>query len=453
MEEFEVKVREIFHFIAEYGIKNKPLDFRNKESITKEDLLEFKLQVHKGFRIGQDMLLEEILILYDERKEILTKEKQAKKVHNKEEKNRLQLLLKKVDYKILVLRHFADFIAWQVFQGHHYKARRFFSGDRNRPDLLNTNLESVVAIVKQLHSENEYNFALISDLTTFIDIGDILLVEKSGINVIECKEGHTQSDVHKFLEDIQHDDWRDAIKKLVEQDTSNGKAKTGRFLDQAMRTVKQWDKGIKLREFIKNESGPDPFSEKNIEIIEVHKPDEYYYKELINAIDKAKKEGSTYEIINNIIYYAVFTGDKIRYSSGIFKFMSDKIPNKIAVDYISMIKVPIRHPLFFKPLGKETFFDLLFGRLKIYLAIDIDALLSFLNENGVKAEWMTTKETHRSKERGGKMFVYKNRAIKVYTGDKNVILGDAFIVKLLYDNLTPASLAEHYKESYRAKNR
>lgn len=438
MEEFELKLKDIFYYIAEYGIKNKPLDFRNKDTISKEDLSEFKIQVHKGFRIGQNMILDELILLYKERRDITLEEKEANKAHDKEKKVILKYKIKAIDYKISILRHFADFIAWQALRGHHYRARRFFSGDLNRPDLLNTNLESVIAIMEQLHSESEYNFALISDLTTFIDIGDILLIQEKNIAVIECKEGETQSRVNRFLDDIIQDDWEETILKIIEDDTSNGKIKTKKFLDQAMRTVRQLNKGTRVRDFINNDAGTDPFSEKNIEIIEIKKPDVHYYDELMEAIVDARKGGSAYNDIEDVVYYAVFTGDKINYSGEVFKFMCDKFfKNKIITDYISIIKVPMRQPLFYKPFGKETFFDLLFGRLKVYLAIDIDSLLNLLNESGIKAEWMSTKETHKYKEKGGKVFTYNNRAIKVYTKDSFLVLGDTFLTKLLYDNLNP----------------
>jgi hypothetical protein len=162
VQEFEQKIRRIFHLIAEYGITKKPLDFRYPEKISQEDKDEFLIKVHKGFRLGQDEIIKEIIPLLKKREALLKDELEARKIKNKqllEEKYNQKI---KVEYKIRILRHFADFIAWQIFKNDYYKARRFFSGSRSRPDLLHSNLISVLYAVESFHSEDEKNFALIS---------------------------------------------------------------------------------------------------------------------------------------------------------------------------------------------------------------------------------------------------------------------------------------------------
>lgn len=79
METFEIKIKEIFHLIAEYGIRNKPLDLKNPEKITEKNKIEFLSQVHKGFRLGQNLIIQEIVPLLKELKTLKQGEKQARR--------------------------------------------------------------------------------------------------------------------------------------------------------------------------------------------------------------------------------------------------------------------------------------------------------------------------------------------------------------------------------------
>src|SRR5690606_6287890 len=151
-----------------------------------------------------------------------------------------------------------------------YKARRFFSGDRNRPDLLNTNLESVLTAVEHFHKENDINFALITDLTSFIDIVDILLIKGGEIGIVECKTGKVQKRIFDFLDYAGQEDFD--VTKIDYSDKNN------KFFDQVERTLKQMKKGVRVTEFLKKEEVTDPFSDKKIKVLESTNPQEYYFE-------------------------------------------------------------------------------------------------------------------------------------------------------------------------------
>ena len=439
MEQFETTIKEIFYFIAEYGIKHKQLDFRNIHKISEKDKYEFLVQVHKGFRLGQDLIIKEIIPLFKEKEELKKCEIQAKKEKNKELLDQIGSDARLVEYKIKILRHFADFIAWQIFKNDYYKARRFFSGNRNRPDLLNTNFDSVIKAVEYFHKQNELNFALISDLTSFIDIGDILLIDNKKISIVECKEGEVQGKVFDFLDDVSKDDFD--IKKVDFSD------KNIKFFEQAERTLKQFKKGNKLTTFLKNEKGIDPFSDTKIEVLEATNPQEYYFDYLVKLIDESKATNSTYGEIEGIIYIGIYRENKIPISPFLFKeIVSNIYPNNIVVDYLSIIGLPLKEPLFFKPFGVVTIFDLMFRRLKIFLAIDLDKFIDLFNNKGISARWLSRKETHKILDLGHhhKPFIYKNRAIEIIANNQKITLGDSFLIYLLLDNITPSSYVERY---------
>lgn len=439
MEKFEKITKDIFHLIAEYGIINKPLDFRNPDNITEKDKTEFLIQVHKGFRLGQNLIIQEILPLINELELLKQKEKQAKRDKDKDLLKKTSSEINLADYKIKILRHFADFIAWQVFKKDYYKARRFFSGDRNRPDLLNTNLESVIALVEQYHKDDDKNFALISDLTSFIDIGDILLVQDEKIIIVECKQGQVQKKVNDFLDLASKKDFD--VTKIDYSD------KNDKFFDQVERTLKQIEKGIKVTNFLKNEEGTDSFSDTKIKVLESTNPQEYYYEYLINLIEDSRKNNSTYGEIEGIIYVGIYRENKRPVSSHLFKGIVDHIYEKnIIVDYVSLIGMPLKEPMFFKPFGVDNIFDIMFGRIKIYLGINLDKLIELFNMKGIPAKWLSRKETHKilDQQKRHKPFVFENRALEITVNGQKMTLGDSFLIYLLFDNITPTSYVERY---------
>lgn len=440
MEDFEIKVKEIFHLIAEYGIKNKRLDFRNPEKITEKDKKEFISQVHKGFRLGQNLIIQEIVPLLEEQKELRLKEKEAKRDKNKELVQKLNIELNLTQYKIKILRHFADFIAWQIFKGDYYKARRFFSGDRNRPDLLSSNLDSVLSAVRHFHNEDESSFGLITDLTSFIDIGDILLIKDDMIGIVECKEGKVQKKIYEFFDYADQDDF-----DVTKVDFSD---KDSKFFDQAERTLKQMERGIKATNFLKNEEGTDPFSNEKIKVLESKYPREYYYKYLMDLIEESKINNSAYGEVEEIIYIGIYRENKRTIAPYLFKEIVNHIYEKnIIIDYAGLIGLPLKNPIFFKPFGIESIFDIMFGRLKIYLAIDLNKLINLFNSKGISTKWLSKKETHKILDKGRryKPFTFENRAIEITINEDKVTLGDSFLIYLLFDNLTPSSFVESYK--------
>lgn len=440
MKQFEKIVREIFHFIAEYGIQNKPLDFRNPHKISEEDKYEFLIQVHKGFRVGQDLIIKEIIPLFQEKGKLKKDEIQAKRNKEKEILSKISSDIKIIEFKIKLLRHFADFIAWQIFRNDYYKARRFYSGSKSRPDLLTSNLQSVINAVDHFHKDNDINFALISDLTSFIDIGDILLVDNKTITVVECKEGEVQKKVFEFLDEIIKDDFD--IKKI---DLSE---KNLKFLKQAERTLRQIQKGTKLTTFLKKEKGTDPFSNMEIKVLETTSPREYYFKNLINLIEESKTKNYASEEIEQIIYIGVYRGEHDRhFLFHIFNELIKQVYDRyIVLDYLSIVGLPLKEPLFFKPFGLETIFDIMFGRVQIFLAINLDKLITLFNEKGLKARWLSRKETHEilDSDKKYKPFIYQNRAIEIFVDKQAITLGDSFIIYLLLDNITPSSFVDRY---------
>lgn len=438
MEEFEEIVRELFHYVGEYGITRKQLNIDPSKN-SPEDYAEFTQQVHTGYRLGQQLILKEIIPLLGE-VEIIKREKQEARTAKDKKLVASHSVREEIAlFKIQVLRHFADQMAWLVFKDQYHIVRRLHSGNRTRPSLLHSNLQSLLYIVDELHSRSPMNFALISDLTTFIDVGDLLLVEHKKYTIIECKEGPVQKKVFEFINEMEKDEFDPAKLDYT--------GVTEKFFDQLDRTLNQLQRSARLQEFIKTEKGKDPFKGVPINVVDTKIVDRHYFEELEDLIEESRKTDSACGTIEEIIYVAVFRGDKLEPSEFIFKEMVKKVnPQMIQVDYASLIYIPLKRPLLFKPFGVETIFDLLFSRLKIFLAVDIEKFIAYMNDNAVPTKWLSKKETQRYIEnsKSYRPFIQNHRAISITSTSGQIILGDSFLTQLLFDNLRPSSLVERY---------
>ncbi|MEZ7515392.1 hypothetical protein [Flavobacterium frigidarium] len=445
MENFEHKFREIYFYIGAFGITQKPLYPWDMETASEVDKLEFKIQVNKGFRIGQSLILEEILKLYYDKKQFKLEFRQARKVKDEIQKRLITNASKLVEHRIKILRHLVDFIAWQMLGHQYFKARRFHSGDKSRPDLLETNLESVIEVVNYFHRKDPINFALITDLTTFIDVGDLLVSSEKSLTIVECKSGSVQGQVDALINELGKDNWKVVVENLVKV---KGKKRAGDMLKQASRTLNQMDKGTRITTFLNKEEGKDTFTNSQVNIYESKIPLQNYYEKLIESFTESIVSGYSLNVIENIVFYTVIRNVSANEGYKIFTGLLDGLEIRSQnIDYLHQLDIPIKAPLFVKPFSKEIMIELLTGRIKLFLAIDLDGLIQMFNERGIQARWMSRKETNKYLDSKPQYIPYMNnhQGILITINKHEIVLGSQFLTKILLDNITPSSFIDQYK--------
>lgn len=440
MQSFENRVRDIFRYVAEFGIQRMPIHLLGRMP-TEPEKQKYKALVNFGFRLGQNKIVEEIINLQNINAEIRGKIKEANKAKDKELKEKLSWTASQLEFDIQILRHFADFIVWQIIGGHHFKARALYSGNRSRPDLLNTNLESVLLSVEQFHLMNPASFALITDLTSFVDVGDIIWVDDESFKIVEVKTGSKQEQVTRLVNKIFD------LKHTIVKDDLEGI--TPSMMDQAKRTIDQLMKGSAATSFLNTEKGKDPFTGDQRKVFETGAIQERYFKQLRDLLDTALKDGDAAGSVEDIIKIGVYQPHKVPTGLDFSRSSYVIVDRTILTNYITQIFVPIREPLFFKPIGKEHIFNLLFRKLTVIIAIDLDKLIEFFNHGGLKASWLSRKESFRYKEKKKtkhRPFFFNDQVIQLQSGDLTLVLGDQFLIRLTYDNLTPSALRQTYLE-------
>ena len=74
------------------------------------------------------------------------------------------------NFKEHIIRKLADSIAWRMIGGQNYIARRLCLRESSRPTLKASSLASVLNIVNEYNDSNPLGFALISDITSFVQL-------------------------------------------------------------------------------------------------------------------------------------------------------------------------------------------------------------------------------------------------------------------------------------------
>lgn len=128
--------------------------------------------------------------------------------------------------------------------------------------------------------------------------------------------------------------------------------------------------------------------------------------------------------------------------------------NYIVTGYSHNIFTPISILIFLAKLPIDTIFDILSGRIVIYIGLDLDKIVDLFKFIGIEARWLSKSETHKikeiSKEKSLKgVFIHKDRAIgvKIEEGGPESLIGDGIIARILHDHIDPFSLLQIYGSS------
>lgn len=197
---FERELKTLINGVRSYGIEHC-LE-REKAALFQdsEEQKNFVIQVHKGFFMVQNNAIFMLKKILKEQKALKSDLKQARREHNKKRAQEIDASLRTVKYQEMVVRKSVDSIAWQLFGYDITIMRRVYYG-QELIDITDSNLESEQFYIERYIEENPEVFVLISDLTSFIQVGDVgtftdVVKELLG----ECtKKGHAISVVDGCL--------------------------------------------------------------------------------------------------------------------------------------------------------------------------------------------------------------------------------------------------------------
>jgi len=439
--DFEAQYKEIGDLVHSYGLKKtlngKDADLKDFKTFLQEHQLEFTINVHEGFKKGQEKILRLLIDLEKQKSALeLDKSKIKGKTHQPE-KQRIIAQIRLLEYWEDLLRHMIDSIAWQMLHGQLYISRRLYQGVGGKKRLLDTNIESVVAVANDLNKVPE-NFALITDLSGYLQVGDIMQISNGKLQLIEVKEGVKN---HKVLE---------VMDKMMQAEKLTPEIFEGididkYFIQQLDRNLKQLDTAIKVTEIINTDKGTDKQG-RDVRII-TPKEDTPRFDERMRKLEDQLKTRNiwAYDVIEECLHIGMYKGPMKIMGAGILKGIAKQGEfTYVLANYRSVVR-SLNRPVFSLPFSHELVYDILFDRTDLVFMIDLDNYLKFFEIFELTARWLSRKETAKvlGQNKNNQIFVHEHRCICIEDKEKTktMYISIGMLQKMYFEFILPSYTA------------
>ena len=439
IEDYRKKLKEIADYAFGHGIsaigieqfKVGPPDTWDENIKTK-----FFTACHDGFKIAQRLLIVEIKKYQSLLRETTIHLKEFRRQRDKENEKTTETKIKIIEQRLHNFSHIADGIAWQLIGGQIHIARRLHIQEKSSKFLDASNIEHAIQTAEEINKDPN-DFALISDLTSFVQIGDLLIRHDKIIGIMELKEGKVNDQIKEFFGNLENAGRTVSDEELKE----NFDDKT---IKQVKRMQRQQERAVRATNVINNDKGIDPVSGGNIVVSTPTVFTEYYHEELSKLQDDLKEKFWAYTCLETCLHIGMYRDEGIVMAGFVIEeLLKEQTKNYIIIDWLSITQ-NLSEPLFGKPFSPDFIIDVLTGKIKIIIGLNVDALINTFNVFGLKSRWLTEKETNKRKQtaiREGMVIINKRGIVVTLPDQKEVIISGGTLSKILYDSIKPTSIA------------
>lgn len=439
-EEFLDIVEDITSLIRENAVKRLKLNTFEEIQTNKK---KFISEVHKDFHKAQLKICEGLI---NKEKELKKLQYELKSVRRKKKSNTIANINSEIrinNFRQLVYRKLADSIAWQIIKGQHYIARRLFI-HQLPPKITSSNINDIITLVNELNIKDDQSFALISDLTSFIQIGDIIQNTPKGIYLIEVKEGEKNKFARELLDNLNLPDEIDYDQ--IFPDCFDTKMK-----EQVIRMHKQDIRAKRAKEVINKGVGKDPISGRNTFINEVNSELDYYYDVIERLIKESESKDWAYDVVDECLHIGAYRNNWLAYGPFALEYIIKETTGKVVkpISLLNNINIQITEPIFLKPFNKKTLRDILSGEVMVYMSLDYEQVIRKFKALGVIAKWSSRKETHQlmnGDPNKQELIRIDNQALNISNDKASFHLGSGFFVRIVSDNLKPNNAINLFTE-------
>lgn len=403
---FERELKVLINYIRAYGIQHINYSGNMQEIIQKEDKNhEFTQKVHKGFELAQRNVIFLLKNIINERKRMKADLKIYRQ--NKDKKRSLAVsgTINELKYQEMVLRKIIDSIAWQLFNFDLSTLRRFYYG-QELIDITDSNLDSELRYAKNCIKKNPDGFVLISDLTSFIQIGDVItFIPGKGLSIGELKEGEVNGKVFNLMkESMESMESMEVMCPYYLNSRLNNEGE--KFKEQFLRDIKQLKRNMDVLKVINEGEGTDLLTGKDIKISQETLELNDFSDIVNNLLKECDKKGYAISVIEDCLLVGVYkTG---AFPSEIFDSWAKSLNIKMPImDLRQAFFDPLAYPLYLHPFSDSFLLDIILGRKIIKMTIDIDKWLDTFKQKQCTYRWMSIKETARlNSEFKGKLKIF-----------------------------------------------
>ena len=458
VDDISKKITRIHYLITQYGLKNfkkarnlygkiKSVHDLQKYLKNPTGYREFIKYVHEGFQKGQLLIIDELLAINTSRDECVQALRVAKKEKKKDEITKLGKRLSSLINQEAIIRRLADAVAWQMFNHHTHIARRLYV-EGGPCSIKSSNLKDGKDFIINFNTKNSLQFALLTDLTSFIHIGDVLLVDKSGkgprLGIMELKDGVVNKEICKNLNFYYQG--KITVEQLIKDVASKGED----YIKQLTRVYKQ-DEKIYARVNIINKDGGCDFNGTNVKISKDFFVLHFFHDRIRHLLNISKKKKWAIDCVDGCLFIGVYQEGFSAYEAFILWMRALKIKFPIH-DFRMAYKIPCSSSPFLIPLLSRTeIIKIALGEIKILFCLDYEAWFKIADKIDLKLQWAGRKETMDELKKGkGKkreLIVVQDKGVKIVDKSRSILLGTGVWARIFCDWTIPISIIEMFKHS------
>ena len=412
------------------------------EASEKELADEFLMRVHDGFRLAQELCIKDLTSILSEKKTIKKRLKIARQENNREIRKQLEAEENYLLYQELCFRKAMDSIAWVLFNYQSSSLKRLYQ-NQEVIDITDSNIESEIAYAKFEYEKDKTSFTLISDLTSFVQVGDIVERCNGKVSVIELKTGSVNEEIFDLMHKLSEGY---SPKEICSTVISRGE----KFTEQFQRDVKQMEKSQQVVKIINTGEGKDSITDANVEII--GKDDEplvldSYADELAKVIKESDKSGLASTIFQSCISIVAIRKDKFR-NREIPRPQKKGSSNSMLVDLRQGFRRPLGYPIYLLDIPDPYISDIILGKREVYINFDIDSWIHLCARRGIKVDFLNKKEIARTNgkmKNRNRIFEINGQGLKLSNENGGeTIIGGGLFDRVFTEMNTPFSLIDMY---------
>jgi len=280
------------------------------------------------------------------------------------------------------------------------------------PDVV----ERTLVEAGRLNRESRYRFNLVCDLTTIIQVGDLIQIDKAPGShktwqIIELKSGRVNMELKGYLDREKNALDESALKEI--------ETKLGRHaVSQARRMERQMFRADQVVSMAKTDRAIDARTGKIVRSNPVRLDTDHYGHALENLIKKGSTDLAV-QTIERCLHFVCLPQERLNVVGGLlavrhifYHLMHPEAPcsfevggdpkdeletlQKIApfFDFVELnLRDSFMEPLFIFPLDFPITARLVLGKIRLFTVMDFEELIRMGREDDIPMRWATPKET------------------------------------------------------------
>jgi hypothetical protein len=441
--DLERDILNIYYYINEYGINSLGCEVSQEAITAKKEY--FIGKVHEGLQLAQDKIIEILLNINSESNQLKDQLKQANIDRNKSLIKGIKLKQQDLSNREHIFRKLADTIAWGYIVRDHTEARRLYIG-RETDSIQNSDIENYSEFAKRFAGKSGFNFCLLTDITSFIQLGDAICSEPDVKNetqhwsLVEIKSGKINRKLLNIIENNNFDA-HETISYLTKKE-----------LEQGLRIMEQYRRMSRSLSVIKDGKGIDAAGS-NINVIDAtHINVDYYTNVVNNLFDTCKEVGWSIEVIDECLYLGLYDINiPIKRAYYAFtEWMKEMDVRYPPTNFQSTFECPLCKPPFLIGIDKMNLADIALGKKIALSCLDFDKWFEIGNEMGLSCKWLSRSESNEyiKQNRIADLAKYNGKLIKTSHNGHSSMIGDAVPARIFFEFLRPISAMKLLKESH-----